>query len=142
MISQLLLILGLVGTWHYAGFQYEGQFYTNPNPRLHVEFTFDPDNTYTYRWYREDEPGFCELRGIYSLQGDTLWQRSTWLNPQNGVACGTDPDMKVDRESTTRITLTQSELWLNLELNGKEFIYMLRRKAQSAGSSSEGETKP
>lgn len=126
MNSILLTALTIIGTWQFAGFRHNGDFYPNPNPNLVLKFTFNSDNTNHLIWYRTNEPGFCERRGEYQLRGDILWQKTTWLNPLNDRSCGSDPDMQPNRETNTPILLSEGELAFVLNLDGRDFFYLLR----------------
>ena len=124
---QIFSILTIIGTWQYAGFQFEGKSYPLPNPELVLQFTFVEDQTVHLKWYRKNEPGFCERKGVYIIKEDLLWQRITWVNPENDVSCAGDPDMQLGRESATRILKVNDRLGLVFDLDGKELLYLLEK---------------
>lgn len=116
------------GTWKYDGFHYDGHRYPNPNPDLTLLFTFYGRSSSHLIWFRANESGFCERKGIFEIrENENLYQKVTWVNPANLGECGRDPDMQLHRETTVRFGVTEHELHLFLDLNGKEFIYILRR---------------
>lgn len=118
----------LLGTWQYDGFFYDNHRYPNPNPNLILRFTFEPNGVSRLKWYRKDENGFCERLADYKIHdGDFLNQKVTWINPGNAPDCGKDPDMQMGKESDNRFSIQDGELSLHFELNGKEFLYILRR---------------
>lgn len=117
----------ILGTWHYAGFEYQNHFYANPNPKLTVQFDFNSDHTSRLYWHRADESAFCERRGTWNLQGDELIQTVTWLNPANDSSCGQDSDMQMNRTTDNRISFTANQLDLHMSLDGEDFIYILAR---------------
>lgn len=117
----------VLGAWRFDGFYYEGHYYPRPNPALLVDFEFHADGESKLSWRRENEDGFCERRANYSADGTLLTQHTTWVNPQNAPECGRDPDMQLDRESSTPYTADPKELRLFLTMNGQEFIYLLKR---------------
>jgi hypothetical protein len=122
----ILSVLTIIGTWQYAGFRYDGDTYPKPNPNLILKFTFDADGKSHLIWYRTNEAGFCEKRGEYQVQGDKLWQKTTWVNPANDRSCSSDPDMHPGRETTTRFLLSEGELAFVLSLDGRDLFYLLR----------------
>lgn len=122
----VLTALSIIGTWQYAGFRYNGDTYPIPNPNLVLKFSFDTDGKSHLIWYRTNEPGFCEKRGEYQVRGDELWQKTTWVNPKNDRSCSSDPDMQLGRETTTRFQLSEGELVFVLNLDGRDFFYLLR----------------
>lgn len=127
MTALIFVLYSLVGTWQYVGFHYEGRDYPNPNPDLTLLFTFNADGTSHLYWSRKNESGFCERRGIYRLDGDLLWQKTTWVNPENDRSCAMDSDMQPDRETTTTIRLQEDKLAFVLHLDDQEFLYKLER---------------
>lgn len=126
MILQILSVLSLIGTWQYVGFRFEGNFYPNPNPKLVVEFRFEENGTSNLRWQEKGEDKFCERRADYALNGDVLWQKVTWVHPENDLFCMRDPDMQLGGESWTRIIFEQELLGLVLSLKGEELIYLMK----------------
>jgi hypothetical protein len=117
----------ITGIWQYDGFFFDGHRYPNPNPNLVLKFTFFPDLTSHLIWTRTGEPGFCERKAIYNVHDDFLYQKITWINPANNADCSKDTDMQMGRETDSRFAVEPDELHLFFELNGKEFIYILRR---------------
>ncbi len=128
--AQADLANDLQGNWRYDGFFYQGHRYPNPNPDLKLTFTFNADNTARLYWKRDNENGFCERKGTWSLQGDVLIQTTTWLNPANDSSCGQDSDMQMGRMTQNQVTLTKDQLSLHMDLNGQEFLYILIRIGQ------------
>lgn len=117
----------LIGRWVYVGFIHDGKRFDRPNPDLMLFFSFNEEGIHQLYWSRRGEPGFCERRGPYHLENDELWQKVTWLNPKNDFSCGQDPDMQLNRETTNLVSLQDQELGIHMDLNGKEFIYLLQK---------------
>ncbi len=117
----------LVGTWQYDGFFYEGIRYPNPNPSLILTFSFLGNGISHLYWHRVGEEGFCERRADYWLEGHLLHQKVTWINPKNHRDCAKDPDMQPNHETETRFVIQGAELNFFFDLNGKEFLYILKR---------------
>lgn len=116
----------IVGQWKYSAYSYEGRRQPMPNPDLDLRFTFFADKTSTLKWSYANEEGFCERQGLYEIDNDGwLFQKVTWVNPGNHFSCSRDPDMQMGKESLTRVQIKEDELWLELELNGQPFIYIL-----------------
>lgn len=122
----------LLATWQYDGFFYQNHRYPNPNPELKLTFTFHDDHTARLYWKRDNETGFCERNGTWELKGDSLNQNVTWLNPNNDPVCGKDPDMQLGRSTENKIDIATNaigtELNLHMQLNGNEFLYILKRQ--------------
>ena len=122
-----LALLGLYGTWQYVGFQFDGRFHPAPNPNLIVQFTFFPRGTSRLRWYRTDEPGFCERDADFKFEDGLLYQKIVSVHPENRSDCATDPDMRLGAESTTPVRMETDRLYFVLELDGREFLYIMDR---------------
>lgn len=115
----------IYGVWQYDGFHYEGHRYPNPNPDLFLTFTFDDTQSRLF-WKRQNETGFCERLAEFKVSDGYLWQKVTWLNPKNSFECGKDPDMRLGSETQVRFQITDEHLELYFDINGKEFIYLLK----------------
>jgi hypothetical protein len=117
------------GRWQYDGFFFENHRYPNPNPELVLTFTFTNDGKSVLSWRRENENSFCEREASYHLVGEHLWQKVTWVNPKNSPDCASDSDMRLGAETDTVISLAEPELSFHFDLNGKAFLYILKRVA-------------
>ena len=133
MILAIALVLGLslpadlIGTWSYDGYIYQDQRQPRPNPNLDLRFTFKNDGRVNLYWSRSNEIGFCEREAKYSLADNLLSQDIDWVNPQNMSECQNDLDMQLGRKSVTQIGIVEDELHFYLDLNGSEFIYVLKK---------------
>lgn len=125
MIALIAAVL-VTGSWQYDGFFFEGHRYPNPNPSLVLVFTFREDGTSRLIWHRENEPGFCEREATYQIKDDYIHQKVSWLNPANASECSKDPDMRMGQETVSRFAVTGGELHFFFDLDGKQFIYILR----------------
>lgn len=117
----------LFGRWIYVGFIYDGHRYERPNPDLYLYFTFDEHGTHRLFWRRKGERRFCERVGSYEVRDNRLRIKVTWVNPENDSSCHEDPDMQLGRETENLISLSDQDLGIYMNLNGKEFIYLLRK---------------
>lgn len=122
----LLVAALILGTWQYDGFFFDGHRYPNPNPNLNLQFTFTETVSHLI-WWRTGEAGFCEREADYSVEKDLLRQKVTWVNPANLFECSRDPDMHLGQETANPFVIENDELKFTFELNGKPFIYILRR---------------
>ena len=129
---------GLIGTWKFTEYTYEGKTLPAPNPNLDLRFTFNERGEAYLKWFRTDETGFCQRRADYKVEGDVLWQKVVWLNPANKQNCGDDPDMKIDNETKTKFTTTADTVNLDIGLDGKSFIYILHAVSGDASVSGDG----
>lgn len=125
MILQILSVLSVIGTWQYVGFQYEGNYYPNPNPKLVVIFEFEENGISHLKWHRKGENGFCEREAQYKVEGEFLHQKVVWVNPGNHISCSKDPDMQLGSETKTKLLFQGERLGLVLSLKGQDFIYLL-----------------
>lgn len=143
-VKSLFLVLSLIasaaiapqvlGSWKYVSYQYDGQTYIVPSPGLDLRFTFYEDGTSKLRWHYENEIGFCERLAQYEIQnGDWIYQKVIWVNPNNHVSCSKDSDMQMGKESLTHYTVAGNKLMLDLELAGNPFVYILEKVQDSAG---------
>ncbi len=132
----------IVGSWIYDGFSFEGHRYPNPNPDLVLKFQFTPDQKARLNWHRLNESGFCEREAEYRVQDQILHQVVTWVNPENNSDCGRDPDMQLGRETQTRFAIEGCELHFYFDLNGREFIYILKRESSNQALPSEADPRP
>jgi hypothetical protein len=126
---------GVIGTWRFTEYTYEGKTLPAPNPNLDLRFTFTPQGEAYLKWFRTDEKGFCQRKANYKIQGDMIWQKVVWLNPTNRTNCGDDPDMQIDHETHTKFSLGKDTLNLDIGLNGKSFIYILHAASGDASIS-------
>lgn len=117
----------LEGLYKYDGFFHENHRFENPNPNLHLYFTFLPNGQHRLEWFRDEDGERCERTGPYSLESGMLSMQTTWLHPRNHPNCAKDPDMQPNRESMNPVERKGDELWLRLELDGKPFFYILKR---------------
>lgn len=116
----------LLGTWQFTEYNYEGHTVPAPNPNLILRFTFDAEDISTLKWFRTDEAGLCERKAKYALPSDhQLVQTIIWVDPRNNSACATDSDMQMGRKSVTPYHVEDHKLYLEMELNGKPFYYIL-----------------
>lgn len=118
----------LLGTWKFTELIYEGHTVPAPNPNLDLRFTFQLDRTSILRWFRTDEAGFCERKALFEVHDDQwLYQKVTWLHPDNDSSCSSDVDMRLGRETFTQYAIEDDKLLLYFDLDGKPLIYVLSR---------------
>ena len=114
----------IVGTWHFYQVLYQGTKRPPFNPNLQLYFQFNDAGESRIFYYRTNERGFCERKGHYYLDEDTLVDKVTWVNPRNGVGCGQDPDMRLGNETRTQIDFVDGDFHLFLSLSGEPLIYI------------------
>ena len=117
----------MVGAWKFSGYIYHNEFKLPLNPHLILVFQFFADGTNDLAWRRDEEPGFCERKGTFSLDGDFLNEEVTWINPENDVSCSQDPEMVLGRKTNDEIHLVDGKIQLYLSLSGEPFIYVFER---------------
>ena len=114
----------LWGKWKFIGYIYEGIFQQPPNPNLVLTFEFFEDGTDILKWYRLNEPGFCERRGRYTFDGQQLTDQILWVNPKNAFECMRDPDMTPGRTQVTALRREANELHMDLPLAEQTLTYV------------------
>ncbi len=115
------------GLWKYDGFFYQEHRFENPNPDLHLYFTFFANGRHRLEWWRENDQEYCERTGSMELKDSNLTLTTEWLNPKNHANCGKDPDMRLNRVTTSPVEFKGDELWMQLEIDGKPFFYIVKR---------------
>jgi hypothetical protein len=121
------------GIWKYVGYSYQGVQQPLPNPALDLRFNFEKKQTSYLQWYYENEKGICQRQAYYEVQaGNWLYQRVTWVNPNNHISCAKDPDMQLGKESFTPFRIENDQLLFELELNGSPFTFILDRLSSPA----------
>lgn len=121
----------LVGRWKFVGYIYEGLFQPPANPNLVLTFEFIADGTDILRWYRINEPGFCERKGSYSFDGSFLTDEVTWVNPGNAFECYRDPDMTLGKKEVTPLRRNANRLYMDLSLSDQTLTYVWEKDAVS-----------
>ncbi len=117
----------IVGTWNFYKVFYDGTERPPFSPNLQLYFQFAEGGSSHIFYYRVGEKGFCERKGHYYLDQNTLVDKVTWVNSNNGVGCGQDPDMRLGNETRTQINFQNGDLHLYLGLSGEPLIYIWRR---------------
>ncbi|GIL17751.1 MAG: hypothetical protein BroJett040_15020 [Oligoflexia bacterium] len=117
----------ILGTWKNIGFIYQGEFRLPLNPNLILLFEFHADGTNEIFWARQNEPGFCERKGKYSIIDHRLEDEVVWINPDNNIECSQDPDMRLGRKASNEIRFKDGKFHLYLSLAGDPFIYVFDR---------------
>ena len=126
LFAQSGMTAGLIGTWKFTEYTYEGQTQPAPNPQLDLRFTFNDQGISLLKWFRTDESGFCERTAEYKVENkNKLRQKINWLNPLNDANCSKDPDMQLGHETVTAFRIEKNKLAFELELNEKPFLYIL-----------------
>jgi hypothetical protein len=116
----------LQGTWKYDYFFYQGNIQPLPNPDLDLRFTFNADGTVLLKWFYQGQIGFCERKANYRIQPDgSLYQKVTWLNPNNHFSCSKDADMQMGKESVNNFQINKGQLYLEMALGDEPFFIIL-----------------
>lgn len=117
----------IIGTWYFDHIIYQGEERPPFNPNLEMTFGFSATGESHLFWFRNNEVGFCERKGIYSYENCGLTDTVTWLNPQNSVECSLDPDMQLGHTTITYVAIDEKDfLHLHMQMGEEELIYVLR----------------
>lgn len=125
-LSSATNIEDMIGTWRFYKYKFEGQVVPAPNPNLRLLMGFCEGGTQVLYWDRKGEPGFCERLAEFDVQGNQMFLKVFWINPENHMSCAKDPDMVMGKESVNRIEHIEGELHLYLELNGNDLIFIFK----------------
>lgn len=119
----------IVGHWLYYKKIYRGvEMPEPPEATLRLHFEFFSDGTDRLYWWHEGEGDLCERRGAWTMAGNTLHDRVTWVNPQNSVGCGRDPDMQVGRETASPVSFSENgDFLLYLVLGDDPLVYVWKK---------------
>jgi hypothetical protein len=109
----------LVGHWVFFEKVYDGQEMPEPPTatlRMHFEFTAGGESR--LYWWHEGDTDHCSRRGRYSVDGNTLVDEVTWVDPQNTRDCSDDPDMQPGRRTRTPFYFRGDNLAIRFQLDG------------------------
>jgi len=132
----IAILAALLGSWSFFGFIYRGEEMAPINPKLHIEMSFRADGENSLVYWREDEEGLCERKAKYEIsdcspdgdfQSCQLYQKVIWLNPKNRSDCSKDPDMQMDKESWSAISVSKEEFQLNAPLGSESLTFRFAR---------------
>lgn len=114
----------LVGSWQAIGYYYENNFIQPDDPQLTLVFDFFPDGTHRLFWKLKGENSFCERKGLWRTEEDQLFIEVTWVNPDNGASCSSDPDMKNGLKTQSKISFVNDQLWLEIPFSDTYMTYV------------------
>ncbi|MBY0314878.1 MAG: lipocalin family protein [Bdellovibrionales bacterium] len=114
----------ILGTWQAFGYYYEDQWIQPDDPQLKMTFNFYGDGTHRLYWQLKTQKNFCENRGNWKIEGDQLILHVTWLNPENGSDCSSDPDMQLGKKTQTAIEIKEDKLFIKIPLADEFLIYV------------------
>ena len=118
----------LTGGWKYVAYEYDGQTHA-VSSGVDLRFHFESNGKAKIRWHYEDVENFCERLSEFKIvENNWIYQKVTWVNPENHSSCASDPDMKMDKESFTRFKFKAERLLLIMDLGDKQFIYILEKE--------------
>lgn len=117
----------LLGSWIFFKMNYRGQELNPPNPalRLILEFVTDDLNRIYYK--RDDEAGFCERKANYSFNEKILFQKVVWVNPDNQMSCGQDPDMQLGKVTANNAYIKDGLFYLEMPLSDEIITYIWKK---------------
>jgi hypothetical protein len=119
----------LIGIWMYTSLIFQGQPMPKPNPDLHMYFTFESAGQNEIFYYRTGENGYCKRRAEYRIEGQQIYQKITWVDPQNADFCSQDSDMRMGGESSVKFELVEDKFYLHLPLGEDVLTYVWERKS-------------
>lgn len=108
--------MSLSGLFLFSYLIFRGAEFPKPNPDLNMWFHFESSGINTLHYTRVNEKGFCERKAQYNYDGKNLKQKIIWIHPENASWCDSDPDMQLNRESVSQMTVKENKLFLDLAL--------------------------
>lgn len=116
------------GKWEFFRMIYHGQEMEPINPKLHLYFDFTDSHVSRLYYFRDDESGFCERLALYEFitEQSTIYQKISWVNPNNQGSCSQDPDMIFGRESWAPVSLRDGNLAIEMPLSDDSLIMLWR----------------
>ena len=114
----------LTGTWQFTALRQNGQLLAPPNPDLILLFKFDGQGASDLFWSRKNQTGFCEHKGVYSVDNGILDEKVTWVNPDNLPECSSDPDMQMGREIKNAYRIVEGKLETDFNLGDGHLTYI------------------
>lgn len=133
--------MSLIGIWMFVGILYQGQELPPPNPALRIVYQFQSEQENTLRYWRDGENGFCERKALYSLKGESFYQKVIEVDPDNAMWCDQDPDMRMGFQSWTELREEDGRLLLKV-LMGEEVIYYIWERQAGEPLTATALTKP
>lgn len=117
----------IIGNWEFYKVFYQGQYRPPFSEQLKLYFSFTEDGESRLFYYRTNEAGFCERKGHYYVADNVLVDKVTWVNSDNNIGCGQDPDMRMGQETRTEISFKEGDFYLHLGLKGEPLVYVWRK---------------
>lgn len=114
----------LIGQWQAIGYFYQGTFIEPTEARLLLTFEFLANGTDTLYWKNKDEKSFCERKGKWLVQDETLVDEVVWTHPENGMDCGGDPDMQIGKINISHFWVEKGQLFVEIPLADEFLIYV------------------
>lgn len=112
----------LYGKWKAIGYYYQDHFIQPEDPKVILLYEFLKDGTDKLFWQYKGETTFCERKGLWFVFEGHLHDEVYWINPDNGMDCGADPDMQMGRVTQTYFWRDQNRLYIQIPL-ADEFLY-------------------
>ncbi len=117
----------LIGSWKYIAYEYRDEVQPLPDPNLDVRFTFSENGISKLIWHYNGKE-LCERDAKYEIRNKgVIYQKITWVNPNNHVSCAQDTDMQLGNESFTHYEIKGNQLMFELDLAGESFIYIMQK---------------
>jgi hypothetical protein len=114
----------LIGKWQAIGYFYQGTFIEPAEARMILTFEFFQNGTNILFWQIKGEKSFCERKGKWLVQDEMLVDEVYWVNPENGMDCGGDPDMQVGKINVSHFWVEKGQLFVEIPLASEYLIYV------------------
>ena len=109
----------LVGQWTFVAKIFDGETMPEgPHATLRLHFDFSAVGESSLYWWHEGDHDHCAQKGRYHVEGQTLVNEITWVDPANTEDCSSDPDMQLGRTTRTPFYFLGENLAIRFQLNG------------------------
>lgn len=128
LACSLLSSPSVEGRWQFYKKIFKGQEMPEPpSATLRMFYEFTPQGESRLWWWHEGERDHCQRRGKFRVEGETLVDETTWIDPDNTMHCAQDPDMQPGKVSRTPFRFRGPDLSLELHINGEPLEMVWRR---------------
>ncbi len=118
----------LVGKWTFYKKVFDGQeMPESPQASLRLHFDFSASGDSSLYWWHEGDTDHCAQKGRYHVEGQTLVDEITWVDPANTVDCSSDPDMQQGRTTRTPFYFRGDDLAIRFQINGDPLDMVWKR---------------
>lgn len=114
----------IIGNWQAVGYFYNDDWIQPENLKTTLIFEFFEDGTNRLFWKLINDPRFCERKGKWTVSNGLLHDEVIWVNPDNGLDCGGDPDMQLGSKASSEFWRNGDQLFVKIPFSSEFLIYV------------------